>query len=151
MRQIARRLFQAVLVLIGVALLLFVMVQIIPGSAVISKMGDHADAAAVERITRELGLDRPLHEQFFRYLSNVLRFDFGTSFTLGRPVSMLMGAAFPNTLRLAVCAAVFAWVTGIFCGTLAAVYQNRLLDHLFMGVSLLGVSMPVFLIAMVLQ
>lgn len=151
MKQILRRLVQAVFVLLGVALLLFIMVRVIPGNPVAVMMGDHGDPETIARISRELGLDKPLYEQFFLFLRNAARLDFGTSYTLGRPVSELMGAAFPNTLKLAVCAAVFAWVTGILCGMAAAVYQNRLPDHLFMGVSLLGLSMPVFLIAMVLQ
>ena len=151
MKQIVQRLLQAVLVLFGVALLLFIMVRVIPGNPVAMMMGDHADPAAIERISHELGLDRPIHEQFFIYLRNVLRLDFGTSITLGRPVADLMTAAFPNTLKLAVCAAVFAWVTGIFCGIISAAYSNSFIDHLFMGISLLGLSMPVFLITMVLQ
>ncbi len=149
--QILKRFLQAMLVLFGVAFLLFIMVRVIPGNPVAMMMGDHADPAAVERISRELGLDRPLHEQFFIYLRSAVRFDFGTSYTLGRPVAELMAAAFPNTLKLAVCASVFAWVTGILCGIAAAAYPDSIADHLFMGVSLLGLSMPVFLIAMIFQ
>ena len=102
-------------------------------------------------MTRELGLDQPVPVQFWRYLTGALRGDFGTSYSLNRSVSELIAAAFPNTVRLALAAATVAWVVGILCGIIAAVKKNGLLDHLFMGFSLLGVSMPVFMAAMVLQ
>ena len=89
--------------------------------------------------------------QFGRYILGALRGDFGTSYSLGRPVSVLMGNAFGNTLILSALAALFAWVFGIVCGIIAAVKKNSFLDHLFMGMSLLGVSMPVFMVAMILQ
>ena len=97
------------------------------------------------------GLAQPVYIQFFRYVADAVRGDFGTSYTLGKPVSQLMGAAFGNTLILALMAAVFAWILGIVSGIIAAVRKNGLLDHLFMGLSLLGVSMPVFMVAMLLQ
>ncbi len=67
---------------------------------------------------------------------------------LGKPVSVLIGNAFVNTLTLALFAALFAWIVGIGCGILSAVNKNRLADRLFMGVSLLGISLPVFMAAM---
>ena len=151
LRKIFQRLLQAVLVLAGVALLLFIMLRIIPGNPIAVMMGEHADKATIERMTAELGLDQPLYIQFAKYISGALRGDFGTSYSLGKPVSRLMGAAFGNTLKLAFLAAVFAWCMGILCGIIAAVRKNGFLDHLFMGVSLLGVSMPVFMVAMILQ
>jgi len=92
-----------------------------------------------------------LYVQFFRYLSSAVRGDFGTSYSLGKPVSQLMGGAFVNTLVLAVFAAVFAWIVGIACGIFSAMKKNRLPDRLFMGFSLLGISLPVFMAAMFLQ
>jgi peptide/nickel transport system permease protein len=151
MKNIGKRLLQAVIVLLGVALLIFIMLRIIPGNAIVTMMGEHADATIIERMTRELGLDQPIHVQFFRYITGALTGDFGTSYSLNRSVSSLMGLAFGNTLRLALAAAVFAWILGIVCGIIAAVRKNGLLDHLFMGFSLLGVSMPVFMVAMLLQ
>ncbi len=150
-RLLIKRLLQAAVVLFGVALMIFLMLQVVPGNPVTTLMGEHADRAAIARMTAELGLDQPLHIQFFRYITNALRGDFGTSFSLGKPVSVLMGRAFGNTLKLSALAALFAWILGILCGIIAAVKKNGLLDHLFMGMSLLGVSMPVFMVAMILQ
>ena len=150
-KNILTRVLQTLVVLIGVAFLIFVMLRIVPGNAVTTMMGEHVNAEAVERMTRELGLDQPVPVQFWRYLTGALRGDFGTSYSLNRSVSELIAAAFPNTVRLALAAAAVAWGVGILCGIIAAVKKNGLLDHLFMGFSLLGVSMPVFMAAMVLQ
>ena len=151
LRTLAQRLVQAVIVLAGVMLLIFVMLRIVPGNPVETLMGEHANQETIARVSEEMGLDKPLHIQFFRYLSSALRGDFGTSFTLGKPVSQLLRSAFGNTLILALFAALFAWIIGIGCGVLAAVTKNRLPDRIFTGFSLLGISLPVFMAAMLLQ
>ena len=148
---LVRRLLQALIVLAGVTLLIFVMLRIVPGNPIETMMGEHANAETVARMTAEMGLDQPLHIQFFRYISSAVRGDFGTSYSLGKPVSQLIGNAFINTLILALFAAAFAWITGICCGIFSAVKKNRLPDRLFMGFSLLGISLPVFMAAMFLQ
>ncbi len=150
-RNLARRLVQALIVLIGVVLLIFVMLRIVPGNPIETMMGEHANAETVARMTAEMGLDQPLHVQFFRYISSAVRGDFGTSYSLGKPVSLLIGSAFNNTLFLALFAALFSWIVGLGCGILSAVKKNRLPDRLFMGFSLLGISLPVFMAAMFLQ
>ena len=146
-----KRIAQALLVLLLVSLMLFVMLRIVPGNPVAVLMGEHANQATIDRLTVELGLDQPIHVQFFRYLSGAVRGDFGTSYSLGKPVSELMGTAFVNTLLLSLAAALFAWITGGLCGLLAAIRKNSIPDRLFMGFSLLGISMPVFMAAMILQ
>lgn len=151
LRTLAQRLVQAVIVLAGVMLLIFIMLRIVPGNPVETLMGEHANQETISRVSEEMGLDQPLHIQFFRYLSSALRGDFGTSFTLGKPVSRLLRSAFVNTLILALFAALFAWIIGIGCGVLAAVTKNRLPDRIFTGFSLLGISLPVFMAAMFLQ
>jgi len=150
-RNLARRLLQALIVLVGVTLLIFVMLRIVPGNPIETMMGEHANAETVARMTAEMGLDQPLHIQFFRYISSAVRGDFGTSYSLGKPVSRLIGSAFVNTFILALFAAAFAWIAGISCGIISAVKKNRLPDRLFMGFSLLGISLPVFMAAMFLQ
>jgi len=145
------RIGQALVVLLAVAALLFVMLRIVPGDPITTMMGEHADTAVIERMTAELGLDQPLHVQFWKYLTGAIRGDLGTSYSLKRPVADLMGSAMGNTLLLAVFAALFAWIVGILCGVLAAANKNGIPDRLFMGFSLLGVSMPVFVTAMLLQ
>lgn len=148
---ILKRVAQTVFILLGVALLIFLMLRIIPGNAIVTMMGEHTNPEAIERMTAELGLDQPFYVQFWMYLKGVLTGDLGTSYSLNRPVSELIGTAFPNTVRLAIAAALVAWVVGILCGIIAAVKKNGILDHTFMGFSLLGVSVPVFMVAMVLQ
>lgn len=148
---IGKRILQALVVLIGVALLIFIMLRIVPGNAIITMMGEHANPEAIERMTAELGLDKPVYVQFITYITGALRGDFGTSYSLHVSVSSLIAQAFPNTVCLALSAAVVAWVIGIVCGIIAAIRENSLLDRLFMGFSLFGVSMPVFMVAMVLQ
>ena len=148
---ILKRIGQTVLILIGVALLIFIMLRIIPGNAIVTMMGEHANPEAIVRMTAELGLDQPIYVQFWKYITGVFSGDLGTSYSLNRSVSELIATSFPNTFRLAIFAALFAWTLGIICGIIAAVKKNGILDHLFMGVSLLGVSVPVFMVAMVLQ
>ena len=150
-RSILQRLVQAVIVLTGVVLLTFVMLRIVPGTPIETMMGEHANAETIQRMTAEMGLDQPLYIQFFQYVSSAVRGDFGTSYSLGKPVSELLDRAFVNTLTLALFAALFAWIVGIGCGILSAVKKNRLPDRLFMGFSLLGISLPVFMAAMLLQ
>ncbi len=151
LHNILRRILQTLIVLFGVALLIFLLLRIIPGNAVTTMMGEHANAESIDRITRELGLDQPVLVQFWTYIKGAVTGDFGTSYSLNRPVSALIAASFPNTVKLALCAALFAWTMGVACGIIAAVKKSSFLDHLFMGFSLLGVSMPVFMAAMVLQ
>ena len=148
---ILKRILQTVVILLGVALAIFIMLRIIPGKAIVTMMGEHANPEAIERMTRELGLDRPFYVQFWKYISGVFSGDLGTSYSLNRPVADLIAASFPNTVRLAVCAALVAWTLGIGCGIIAAVKKNGILDHSFMSLSLFGVSVPVFMVAMVLQ
>lgn len=151
LKSICKRILQTVLVLFCVALLVFVLLRIIPGNAAVTMLGDHASAEAIERLTAELGLDQPLFTQFWKYIKGALSGDFGTSYGQHRLVSELLAEAFPNTVKLAVLAAVFAWVIGIVCGVIAAVKKDGFLDRIFMGFSLFGVSMPIFMVAMLLQ
>lgn len=151
LKAVGKRLLGSLPVLVGVVLVIFLMLRIVPGNAITTMMGEHANAETIERMTSELGLDRPWYEQFARYVGGIFTGDMGTSYKLHRPVSELIAEAFPVTVRLALLAAVVAWVIGIVCGVIAAVWKDRFLDRLFMGFSLLGVSVPVFMTAMVLQ
>ena len=99
---IIKRIGQTVIILLGVALLIFIMLRIIPGNAIVTMMGEHANAEAIARMTAELGLDQPFYVQFWRYISGVFSGDLGTSYSLNRPVGELIATSFPNTLRLAI-------------------------------------------------
>ncbi len=150
-RFLLRRLAHALIAIVGVAALIFVLLRMVPGNPVATLLGEHADNETVERITNSLGLNQPVPVQFANYVLGALRGDFGESYTLGKPVAELIAPAFMNTLWLAIAAALVAWVVGITCGLIAAIHKNRFLDRLFMGFSLLGVSLPVFMVAMLLQ
>ena len=150
-KNIIKRIGQTVLILFGVALLIFIMLRIIPGNAVVTMMGEHANAETIDRMVEELGLNEPFYMQFIHYIAGVFSGDLGTSTSLNRSVSSLIATAFPNTVRLAIIAALFAWILGISCGIVSAVKKNGIIDRMFMGLSLLGVSVPVFMVAMVLQ
>lgn len=132
-------------------LAIFVMLRIVPGNPVTTMMGEHVNPAVIEKISKEMGLDQPYYIQFLKYIANALRGDFGTSYRLNRNVTQIILEAFPNTVKLSLLAAAVSWVIGIVAGIVAAIRQNRLLDRLFMGCALMGVSMPVFMTALVLQ
>ena len=146
-------------VLVGVVLLLFILLRIIPGSPVTTLLGERASQAVIDRMTEELGLNDPFFMQFLRYVGNALQGDFGTSYKLNRPVTTLILDAFPNTVRLSIFAALFAWGVGIVAGIISAICKNQprfrllssLIDRLFMGGALVGVSMPVFMTCLFLQ
>ena len=151
MKSFLKRLAGTIPVLLGVVLLIFIMLRIIPGNAAVVLMGEHIDPETVARLTANMGLDDPLFVQFFRYIANALRGDLGISYRYDRPVAAMIAEAFPYTLQLALLAALFAWALGLAAGVAAAIRKDRLLDRLFMGVSLLGVSMPVFMTSLLLQ
>lgn len=151
LKKVLKRIAISIPVLIGVVLIIFVMLRIVPGDPVTTMMGEHVNMAVIEKVSKEMGLDQPMYVQFFKYIGNALKGDFGTSYRLNRNVTKIILDAFPNTIKLSVCAAVVAWVIGITAGIVAAIRQNKLLDRLFMGCALMGVSMPVFMTALVLQ
>ena len=150
-KHILKRILIAIPVLFCVILVIFIMLRVLPGNPAETMVGEHVSQAVIDKISREMGLDEPLYLQFFRYVGNAIRGDFGTSYRLNRNVTNIILEAFPNTVKLSLCAAVIAWVIGISACLISAIYRNRILDRLFMGTALMGVSMPVFMIALVLQ
>lgn len=151
LKKILKRILIAIPVLFGVVLAIFIMLRIVPGDPVQTMLGEHMDMALIEKLRAEMGLDEPMIVQFFKYVGNALRGDFGTSYRLNRSVTQIIAEAFPHTVKLSLAAAVVAWVIGLVAGVIAAIRQNKLLDRLFMGCALMGVSMPVFMTALVLQ
>lgn len=151
LKNIGKRILVSIPVLFGVVFIIFVMLRVVPGDPVANMMKEHVKPDVMERMREEMGLNQPLVVQFFRYIGNALHGDFGTSYKLGRPVGDLILNAFPKTIKLACCAALVAWLIGIPAGIISAIRQNTILDRLFMGTALLGVSMPVFWAALVFQ
>ena len=151
MKYFLKRVIGTIPVLLGVVLLIFVMLRVIPGSPVLMLLGEHYDQATIDRLTAAMGLDRPMIVQFVDYITGALSGDLGISYKYSRPVTDMIMESLPYTIRLAVMAALFAWLMGLVTGVIAAVKKNNIIDRLFMGISLLGVSMPIFMTSLVLQ
>lgn len=151
MRGFLKRVLGTVPVLVGVVLLIFVMLRIIPGNPAAMLLGEHVDQATIDRLTEVMGLNEPLPVQFFKYIADALHGNLGISYKYGRAVTDMILEALPYTVQLALLAVVFAWAMGLVTGVIAAIRQNSVVDRLFMGVSLMGVSMPIFMVALFLQ
>lgn len=151
MEYVARRLLATVLVLIGVSILIFVMLNIIPGDPVTVMMKERISPDVVEKVKAQMGLDDPLMVRYFRFIWGALHGDFGLSYKLNRPVSQLIMQAFPNTLALALAAAFVSWLIGVPAGVLSALKPNTVIDRAFMGFSVAGISMPIFWSALLMQ
>ncbi|MDE0021066.1 MAG: ABC transporter permease [Candidatus Poribacteria bacterium] len=147
---ILRRLGALLISLWGVSLLLFLMTHLIPGNPARAMLGERANAEAVAKLERELGLDRPLYEQYGRFLANAARLDFGRSIKTKRPVAQELWARFPATLELTMCAMVFAVVLGLLLGALSAARRGGALDFFSMTISLAGVSIPIYCLGLLL-
>ena len=150
-KRIIKRILISIPVLIGVVLLIFLMLNVLPGNPIAIMLREHVKQDVIDRMTEYYGLNDPVPVRFGRYLLNALHGDFGISYKLNRPVSTLIADAFPYTVKLALSAAAVAWLIGIPAGILSAVRKNTLADRMCMGTSLLGVSMPVFWAALLLQ
>jgi peptide/nickel transport system permease protein len=139
-----RRLLLLVPTVLGAVTLVFFLVHLIPGDPVELMLGGTASHADLAQLRADLGLDRPLGEQYARFLGGCARGDLGRSFFYRRPVLGVIGGALPATLLLAAAALAVALLIALPAGVVAAVRRDRLVDRLAMLGSLLGVSMPNF-------
>jgi len=146
---IVRRLAQAVLVMVTVAFIAFMLFQYV-GDPVVFLLGQDATPEQVRELRAALGLDQPFFVQFWHFLANAAQGEFGLSLRQGAKVSRLIGERFPATLELALVAGVLALAVGIPMGVYAALRRGTFMSQLFMTVSLLGVSLPTFLIGILL-
>ena len=146
-----RRVALIVPTFIGVTLIAFALIHLIPGDPVENLSGERGmDPARRERLLHEFGLDQPLTTQYGRYLVQLFHGDLGTSLTTHDPVLQEFTTLFPATVELAFFALVFAVVVGLPAGMLAALKRNTAADYAVMGVSLTGYSMPIFWWALLL-
>jgi peptide/nickel transport system permease protein len=146
---VLRRLLQAVLVMLIVALVAFVLFAYM-GDPVTIMLGQDATAADRVRLSAELGLDQPVLVQFARFVASAASGEFGISYRLGRPVATLIAERLPATLELSVLAAAFALLVGIPMGIYTALRKDFWLSRVFMIAALIGVSLPTFLIGILL-
>lgn len=152
LRFVVRRLLLLVPILLGLSILLFLWIRALPGGPAQSLLGERATPEAIEQIERVYGLDRPIHEQYLKYLENlVVNRDLGTSISSRRAVTEEIGRRFPATIELALAAMVFAIVLGIPLGFFAAKRYGSVFDHASLVTSLIGISIPVFFLAILLK
>ncbi|WP_342237699.1 ABC transporter permease [Inquilinus sp. OTU3971] len=146
---ILTRMAQAILVMLVVALLAFTMFRFV-GDPINQMVGQETTEAEREALRESLGLNDPVVVQFVRYAGNVVRFDFGNSYQFKQPVSGLIGERAPATLELSLTSALLALLIGVPMGVFTGLYPRRWLSRLFLGASLVGVSLPTFLIGILL-
>lgn len=151
LRFTAQRLLQAIPVLLGLVILLFLWVRALPGDPAQALLGETATPEAVARLNALYGFDQPLPVQFVAYVRRLAVGDFGTSITTGQDVVTSFLEKFPATVELALAAMLFATLIGIPLGYLAARRRGSLFDHATVAGSLLGVVVPVFFLAYILK
>lgn len=148
---IIRRSLISIPTLFVVITVVFFAFQLIPGDAARMFAGDQAPVEVIERLRRDMGLDRPVLEQYVLYLGRLVRGNLGTSFITGRPVVVEIWTRFGNTAQLAIAAVIFATVTGLSMGIISAANREHFWDNLFSVVSLFGISIPVFWLALMMM
>jgi len=149
---IGKRLLYLIIMLFGVATLVFILTKLIPGDPVTANLSQRAisDEAVVAAFRAKYGLDRPLLVQYFFYLKNLLVLDLGTSIRTNTPVLTELGRCFPATIELALVSIIIATVFGILFGVISAVKRNSLLDQGVRAISVTGVSLPSFWFALLM-
>ncbi len=150
-RYIITRLLWLAPVLLGVSLLVFSIMKLMPGDVARALVGTDGTAEDVAAMRRALGLDQPVHVQYLRFLGRLVRLDFGTSAVTKRPVLEEIVSRIPSTAELAGAALVVALVLGLTSGIISATMQYSIWDNLATLVSLIGISMPIFWLGLMLM
>jgi peptide/nickel transport system permease protein len=139
-----RRLLQVIPITFGILTLIFSLIHMIPGDPAVQIAGENARAEDVAQVRRELGLDKPLLQQYVDYLAGLFRGDLGRSFRTREPVSREIMARYPATIELALGGMLVALVVAFPLGIVSAIYRNSLIDNVARFFALIGVSMPSF-------
>ncbi|HVM29571.1 MAG TPA: ABC transporter permease [Candidatus Limnocylindrales bacterium] len=150
-RFIVRRLLLLIPILIGLTLLIFVFIHLLPGDPATTILGERATPENYARVRAALGLDLPLHEQYLRYMGGLLRGDLGRSFITNRDVVADFAQRFPATIELALAAMLFAVTVGIPLGMITAKRRATWVDQLGTVGSLIGISIPIFFLGLMLK
>lgn len=151
LRYVVRRLILSFFVVLGVVTLTFIVARVIPADPARMMAGARARAEQIEKVRVEYGLDRPLHVQYIRYVSGLLRLEFGTSFRSRQPIADELRQFLPATLELVFLSILLALIIGVPVGVVAAARRKTVLDNLLRVVSISGVSIPPFFLALLLQ
>jgi ABC-type dipeptide/oligopeptide/nickel transport system permease component len=149
-RFIARRLLSTIPTLFGVLVVVFLLLNVVPGDPVAEMVGERADSATIARLRAQLHLDDPLPVQFGHYVWGVVRGDLGTSYITQRPILGDLAERFPKTLQLAAAAMLLAVLAGVSLGVLASWRPGGLVDRFSMLLAYVGVSFPVYWVGLLL-
>lgn len=147
---VLQRFLSISLSLLGVSLLVFFMVHLIPGDVALTIAGERATQEVLDQIREDIGLDKPLYHQYGIFLWDLVHLDLGRSFKTKEPVIEEIKRYFPATAELTLAAMVFSVFFGIAAGIIAAVYRGKFLDYFSMSTSLAGISMPIFWLGLML-
>jgi peptide/nickel transport system permease protein len=150
-KYVLRRLLLLIPILVGLSIIVFLFVHALPGDPADALLGERGTVEQEEQIRRDLGLDKPLYEQYFVYVGNVLEGDLGSSIRTRRPVTEELFDKFPATVELALAAMAFAILVGVPLGFMAARRYQGWLDNTSLVMSLVGISFPVFFLALILK
>jgi peptide/nickel transport system permease protein len=151
LRYVVRRLLLLVPILLGLSILVFFWVRALPGSPISSLLGERATPELVQRYKDRYGYGEPVYKQYWKQLRSWTRADFGTSIATHRQITDEIKQRFPATMELSVAALIFAVGIGVPLGFLAAKKHGRLFDHASLFLSLIGISIPVFFLAIILK
>jgi peptide/nickel transport system permease protein len=151
LRFAVRRLLLLVPILLGLSILVFFWIRALPGGPAQALLGERATPETIAQIERQYGLDKPVHVQYWKYIQRTVRFDLGTSVTSRRAVTDELAERFPATIELSLAAMLFSVVFGIPLGFIAAKRYGTWLDHSSLVASLIGISIPIFFLAILLK
>jgi peptide/nickel transport system permease protein len=151
LRFVVRRFLLLIPILLGLSILVFLWIRNLPGGPAQALLGERATRQTIEQINHQYGLDKPLPVQYWRYLRNSLQLEFGESTRTRRPVTEEFKERFPATIELSIAAGLFALIVGIPLGFLAAKRYQGVLDHTSLVLSLVGISTPIFFLALLLK
>jgi peptide/nickel transport system permease protein len=151
LRFVVRRLLLLLPILVGLSLLVFIWIRNLPGGPAAALLGERATPRAVAAIEHQYGLDRPIYVQYGKYLRQIVTLNFGNSTTSRQAVTEEFKQRFPATVELAVAAGLFAVIFGIPLGFLAAKKYQTVFDHASLVLSLIGISIPIFFLALLLK
>lgn len=149
-KYLIKRLLIAVPTIIGITIVAFFLMYVLPGDPAAVLMGDRLDQNTLEMLRKEMGLDDPMHIQYFRFVKNAIKGDFGKSYQTNRPVKDMIRSGFKATFEVGVMAYIISMVIGIPLGAYAAVRHNSWVDTGAMFVAMLGICVPPFVVGLLL-
>lgn len=149
-KYLARRILEAIPVVIGVSILVFMLLHLIPGDPATAMLGERATPENVEALRDRLGLNKPLYEQYLLWVGRMLQGDLGHTVRGNIPVADEIGTRFPATIELSVAALILATIVGVPLGIVSGIKRNSIIDTLTMFGALFGVSIPVFVLGLLL-